>query len=60
MEEIQVLVVMDSDGEMRPLAGIWKNNEQGILSSQEYLDKNKLGDSIVSATLIKNSFNEKA
>lgn len=52
---IQVLVVRDNEGELRPMAGIWKDNELGEGSSQDYLAKAKNDDTIVKATLIEGS-----
>lgn len=33
------LVVEDENGKIRPLAGIWKNDEAGRINSQEYIKK---------------------
>jgi hypothetical protein len=52
MEEIKVLVVQDEDGEMRPLAGIWKNNEAGTISAKKYMTQNPT-DKVIMARLIK-------
>ena len=34
------LVVKDEDGVLRPMAGVWKDNEAGRIASVEYLKKN--------------------
>lgn len=52
--ELEVLVVIDNEGIMRPQAGIWKNNEAGKMSSEDYVKKNgKYGDTIIVAVLTK-------
>lgn len=49
-KSIQVLVVKDEEGELRPIAGIWKDNEHGRAGSENYLSKNPWAK-IVEATL---------
>ncbi len=50
-QSIDVLVVADESGTLRPLAGLWKDNESGKLSSEEYLKKSP-GTSIIPCSLI--------
>jgi len=50
MKTIQVLVVKDEDGIMRPMAGIWIENDAGIINAKIYARKNP-EDAVVSATL---------
>ena len=41
MESIEVLVVKDEDGVLRPLAGTWENNVAGKMRADMYLEKNE-------------------
>ena len=34
------IVVKDEEGKLRPQAGIWRDNESGKISSNNYLEKN--------------------
>lgn len=54
MNSLKVWVVKDSDGELRPLAGIWIDKIEsrtginyGKESAEEYQTKNKRGDTVV-------------
>lgn len=47
---MKVLVVKDEDGIMRPMAGIWVDNQAGQWGAEEYLSKHR-GFSIVKAEL---------
>lgn len=40
MENI-FLCVKDEDGDLRPMAGIWRDDEYGNLSAEAYKKKNK-------------------
>jgi DNA-binding LacI/PurR family transcriptional regulator len=52
MNTVKVLVVKDELGELRPMAGIWKDNEAGASSAEQYLGKRgHEQDSVVKATL---------
>lgn len=38
-QKIEVIVVKDSEGVLRPMAQIWLNNEHGKISAELYLKK---------------------
>jgi len=40
MDEDFYLVVKDEEGGLRPMAGIWRDNEAGRISADKYLAKN--------------------
>lgn len=48
--ELKVLVVKDEEGELRPQAGCWRDNENGQYSAKIYQAKHP-EITIVSATL---------
>lgn len=49
---IEVWVVKDADGILRPLAGIWLNKNYGEENAREYEQKNKKsGDTVVLCSL---------
>lgn len=50
-KETAKVLVVKADGAMRPMAGIWRDNEAGKFSAESYLKKNK-EDTVVKATLI--------
>ena len=52
MKKIEVWVVKDCDGILRPLAGIWLNKNYGEENAKEYQAKNKNGDIVVLCELI--------
>lgn len=39
MKKINVLVVKDEDGVLRPMAGIWIDNEAGKMGAENFLSK---------------------
>lgn len=45
--KIEVWVIKDSEGVLRPLAGIWLNKNYGEENAKEYQSKNKQGDTVV-------------
>ncbi len=47
MNNLTIWVVKDNEGNLRPLAGVWKDE----ISAREYELKNKLGDTVVQCTL---------
>ncbi len=53
-ENLYVLVVTDEDGTMRPMAGIWIDNEAGKINSDHWLSKDDGTSTIIRARLTKN------
>ena len=52
LNQIEVLVLKDENGSLRPQAGCWKNDEAGKINSEIYLSKPRNSDcSVVIATL---------
>jgi len=54
MKEIKIYVVKDEEGNLRPLAGVWKYDEYGKQSADDYVANNKLGDNYTVCTITEN------
>jgi len=42
MTKQEIYVVKDKEGNLRPMAGVWKYDEYGKQSAEEYVANNKL------------------